>query len=123
MRAQGVRLRGAPVPDLTDEDYRRLFTAYYRKQHPAAPELRAIDRDRQPLLSGRLYERARRKTLDEWPVGETELRTLAQARGESVRGYLIEELGIPDQRIFLRDVKVADYPKDTIETELTVESF
>ena len=122
LRAQGIRLHGAPTPDLTDEDYRRLFTAYYREQYPLAPELRTLE-PRRSALDGADFERALGKALDAWPVDETEIRSLAQARGENVRAYLIEELGIADERIFLRAVEMTGYPKDAIETRLTVSSF
>lgn len=123
LRAQGVRLHGAPVPDLSDEDYRRLFTAYYRKRHPAAPEIQAMDQAGQPLLQGQWFELARGKALNELPIGETELRSLAQDRAESIRGYLIEDMGIADQRIFLRDMRLVASAKNSIATRLTVESF
>ena len=123
LRAQGVRLRGAPVPDLTDEDYRRLFTAYYREKFPASPEIRTIDKENQKLLSGRLFENARNKVLDTWPIDETHLRALAQSRAESIRGFLIEEQGISDERLFLRDVKIEVSPDQWIRSELTLESF
>jgi hypothetical protein len=123
LRAQGVRLRGAPVPDLTDEDYRRLFTAYYREKFPASPELRTMDKEDQKLLTGRLFENARRKVLDKWPIDEIHLRALAQSRAETIRGFLIEEQGITDERLFLRDAKIEASPDQWIRSELTLESL
>jgi hypothetical protein len=121
LRAQGVRLRGAPVPDLTDEDYRRLFTAYYREKFPASPELRTMNKEDQKLLTGRLFENARSKVLDKWPIDETHLRALAQSRAETIRGFLIEEQGITDERLFLRDAKIEVSPDQWIRSELTLE--
>jgi len=123
LRAQGIRLRGAPVPDLADEDYRRLFTAYYREKFSTAPEIRSIDKENQKLLSGRLFENARNKVLDQWPIDETHLRALAQSRAETIRGFLIEEQGIPDERLFLRDANIEASPDHWMRSELTLESF
>jgi hypothetical protein len=123
LRAQGVRLRGAPVPDLTEEDYQRLFTAYYRLKYPAATELQALERDRQKTLTGKLFDAARDKVLTQWPIDETRLRALAQARAETVRGYLIDEANIPDERLFLRDVILEASPDHLMRAELTLETF
>ena len=123
LRAQGVRLRGAPVPDLTDEDYRRLFTAYYREKFPGSPEIRTLDKEHQKLLSGRLFDNAKLKVLNQWPIDETHLRALAQSRAETIRGFLIEEQGIPDERLFLRDSKIEPSPDQWIRSELTLESL
>lgn|GEM_PF-1801414 len=117
LRAQGIRLHGAPVPDLSDEDYRRLFTAYYRNKHPQAPELRSLDTGN-ALLSGRPFTVARNKALWEWPIDETTLRALAQARAESIRGYLMDNEGIPDQDIFLLEVKQEEQPGPSIPASL-----
>ena len=117
LRARGVRLRGAPVPDLSDEDYRRLFTAYYRDQHPNAPELRALDGDH-AMLSGHSFSAARNKALWEWPIDETTLRALAQERAENIRGYLLDNEGIPDEDIFLLDVKLEHLPSSAIAVSL-----
>ncbi|RQW84464.1 MAG: DUF748 domain-containing protein, partial [Methylococcus sp.] len=76
LRAQGIRLRGAPVPDLTEEDYQRLFTAYYRTKFPGASELRALEQDRLKTLGGKLFDTARAKVLTQWPIDETRLRAL-----------------------------------------------
>ena len=117
LRAQGVRLHGGPVPDLSEEDYRRLFTAYYRKQHPQAPELREL-KGGNALLSGHPYVAARNKALWEWPIDTTTLRALAQARAESLRGHLIDIEGIPDQDIFLLEVKEQEQPGPAIPSAL-----
>lgn len=123
LRAQGIKLHGAPVPDLADEDYRRLFTAYYREKFPQAPELRAIEKENQKLLSGRPFEAAQRRVLDQWPIDETQLRSLAQDRAEIIRGFLIEEQNIPDERLFLRDVMLDASPDAWVRASLTLESF
>jgi hypothetical protein len=123
LRTQGIRLRGAPVPDLTDEDYQRLFTAYYREKFPASTEIRTMDKEGQKRLSGRLFENAQLKVLDKWPIDETHLRALAQARAEIIRGFLIDEQSIPDERLFLRDAKIEVSPDGWVRAELTLESL
>ena len=123
LRAQGVKLHGAPVADLIDEDYQRLFTAYYREKYPSAPEIRAIEREKQTTLNGRLFETAKNKVLDQWPIDETQLRTLAQNRAEVIRGFLIEEQNIPDERLFLRDDMLEVSPDAWVRAALTLEGF
>jgi hypothetical protein len=111
------------VPDLTDEDYQRLFTAYYREKFPASPEIRTMGKEGQKRLSGRLFENAQLKVLDKWPIDETHLRALAQARAEIIRGFLIDEQSIPDERLFLRDAKIEASPDGWVRAELTLESL
>ncbi len=120
LRAQGIRLHGAPVPELSDEDYRRLFTAYYRQQHPYAAEWRSTDARPLASLSGRAFDLAQARVLDEWPIDETTLRALGMNRAESIRGFLIEKEGISDQRLFLRDVKLNDFAAGTIRAQLAL---
>lgn len=95
---------------LSEEDYRRLFTQFYRQRHPHAPELQTLAGE-PPILQGAQFERAKRQVLEQWAVNELDLRRLAQSRGESIRDYLVQEVGLPAQRIYLRDVKV-DQPGD-----------
>lgn len=106
LREQGIRVRETEALELSDPDYRRLFTRFYRQRHPDAPELRNLAEGKQPVLDGEPLQRARRKVMAEWEVSETELRLLAQARGESIRGFLVREEGLPDRRIYLLDVRL-----------------
>jgi hypothetical protein len=93
------------APELTtgDEDYRRLFTQFYRARLPDSPELRELKSG--ASLAGERFEGAKRRLLKDWPVSELDLRALAQARSQSIRQYLVNEAGLPDQRIYLLDVK------------------
>jgi len=109
--APAQRMPGSRRGDLADEDYRRLFTQFYRQRHPDAPELQALANGNPPVLRGALFDRAKRQVLEQWAVNELDLRRLAQARGESIRDYLIQEGGLPAQRIYLLDVKL-DQPQD-----------
>jgi uncharacterized protein involved in outer membrane biogenesis len=103
LRAQGQRVPRSQADQLqlTDEDYRRLFTRYYRLSHPPAGA----------GLDGAAFDQAKREVLEKWPVSEMELRLLARARGQRVRDYLVDEAGLPDDRIYLLDVKL-DPPGD-----------
>ena len=100
-----------------------MFTAYYREKFPQAPEIRAIEKENQKLLSGRPFEAAQHRVLDQWPIDETQLRSLAQDRAEVIRGFLIEEQNIPDERLFLRDVMLDASPDAWVRASLTLESF
>jgi hypothetical protein len=104
--APSQRASGARRRDLADADYRRLFTQFYRQRHPDAPELQSLAIEKTPVLQGALFDRAKRQVLEQWAVNELDLRRLAQARGESIRDYLIQEGGLPAKRIYLRDVKL-----------------
>jgi hypothetical protein len=106
LREQGKRVRDAEALELSDEDYRRLFTRFYRQRFPEAPELQYLAEKKKPVLEGLPFQQARREVLEEWTVNEMELRLLAQARGESIRSYLVQEEGLPDQRIYLLDVRL-----------------
>jgi hypothetical protein len=111
LRTLGQRVGSSEGPELSDDDYRRLFTLFYRQRHPDSPELQALAGERQPVLKGPLLDQAKRRMLEQWAVNELDLRLLAQARSESIRNYLIREGGLPDQQIYLLDVKL-DRPGD-----------
>jgi len=89
---------------LSEEDYQRLLTNLYRWKNPDAQELQGLKPG--ASLSGDLLASAKRKLLNQWTVSELDLRGLARARGESIRGYLVQEQGLPDERIYLSAVKL-----------------
>lgn len=120
LRRQGVRLHGAPVPDLGAEDYRRLFTGFYRQQHPHAPELIALAPG--ASLNDAAFSTAKVKTLAAWRVDDLTLRQLAQRRAENIRGFLIEQANLPDSRIYLKDVRLLPAGAASIMTRLTLSS-
>jgi outer membrane protein OmpA-like peptidoglycan-associated protein len=94
---------------LSDEDYTRLFTNLYRWKTPDAVELQGLKPTES--LSGNTLETAKHKLLENWKVSEMDLRSLAQARAESIRSYLVKDQGLPDQRIYLSDVKLTELDK------------
>lgn len=111
LRRLGKRVRGSAEVELAEPDYRRLFAQFYRQSHPDEPESRALAAANKPLLAEADFQRARRKTLEQWAVDEADLRLLAQARGESIRDYLVRRGGLADGRIYLLDVRL-DEPGD-----------
>ena len=95
---------------LSNEDYARLLTNLYRSKNPDAPELQGMKINQG--LQGDPLQNAKRKLLEKWIVSEVDLRLLAQARGKSIRNYMTQAGGVPDQRIYLLDVKLLP-PEDT----------
>jgi outer membrane protein OmpA-like peptidoglycan-associated protein len=111
LRNQGKRVWDSKEVELAEPDYRRLFAQFYRQSHPDEPESKALAAANKPLLAETDFQRARRKVLEQWAVNETDLRLLAQARGESIRDYLVRRGGLADERIYLLDVRL-DEPGD-----------
>lgn len=100
-----------------DEDYRRLFTQFYRSRLPGSPELQDLKSG--ASLAGESFEAAKRRLLKDWPIDELELRALAQARSQNIRQYLVQE-GLSDQRIYLLDVKFTPQEEKEIRALLSL---
>jgi hypothetical protein len=98
---------------LSDEDYPRLFTNLYRWKNPDAVELQGLKPTES--LSGNTLETAKQKLLGNWKVSEMDLGSLAQARAEAIRLYLVKDQGLPDQRIYLSDVKLTELDKKGVK--------
>ncbi len=103
---------------LAEEDYGRLLTNLYRWKHPDAPELQGL-RPRASLDASQLAN-AKRKLLEQWPASEMDLRGLAQARAESIRNYLVKDMGLPGQRIYLLDVQLGGQDAKEIKAMLSL---
>ncbi|GAB4354484.1 MAG: DUF748 domain-containing protein [Candidatus Abyssubacteria bacterium] len=54
-----------------------------------------------------LIEKAKRRLVEDIAIEEFELRLLAQERANRVKGYLIENGGIPDERLYVLDPEMA----------------
>lgn len=106
LRQSGQTPQDGQDPPLAEPDYARLLTQLCRRHQPDAPELRVLADDRREVLSGPMLDRVKRRMLEKWAVDELDLRLLAQARGESIRNFLVREGGLPDQRIYLLDVNL-----------------
>jgi len=111
--AGGDRDRGAAGPlALSDEDYRRLFSQFYRLRYPGASEWAELPKGER-LLSSTVVESARRKVLKDWSISQIDLRRLAQARAAGIRSYLMQK-GIEPNRIYLLDAELAAGDGDTV---------
>jgi hypothetical protein len=53
-----------------------------------------------------LIERAKRKLIENTTVEEIELRALAQERANQIKGYLIEQGTIANERVFIIDANI-----------------
>ena len=71
-------------------------------------------------MSGEQLDSAKRKLVEKWVVSEGDLRSLAQSRGKSIRDYMIQGLGFPDQRIYLLDVKLLGQDDKEIKALLSL---
>jgi hypothetical protein len=118
LRMSGERAPTAEEPDWANAEYRRLFTQFYRARDPEAPELRDLPSD-EPALSGERLEQARRKVLQGWSITDLDLRRLAQARQNAIRGYLVQQ-GVPATRIYLLSVEVLETGPEEIKVPLTL---
>jgi|GEM_PF-1685909 len=103
---------------LSEEDYARLLTNLFRSKNPGSPELQGVKINE--ALSGEQLDSAKRKLLEKWVVSEGDLRSLAQTRGKSIRDYMIQGLGFPDQRIYLLDVKLLGQDDKEIKALLSL---
>lgn len=108
------------VVALSNEDYARLLTNLYRSKYPDAPELQGVKINQG--LQGDPLQNAKRKLLEKWIVSEVDLRLLAQARGKSIRNYMTQAGGLPDQRIYLLDVKLLAPEEKEIKSLLSLSS-
>ncbi len=108
-----LQRRGERVPANADElkvsegEKGALLEGIYRsrlKRQPPA-EWRNLDKDQRS-------EQLREAVLGSWESSTLLLRQLAQARAASIKTYLVEKVGLDDQRIYLLDVGVSDAPAD-----------
>ncbi|MDF9393219.1 DUF748 domain-containing protein [Methylococcus capsulatus] len=101
-----VSADGGPAgsPALSDGDYRRLFSHFYRLRYPDAAEWAELPKGER-VLAGTLFASAWGKALKDSSVSEFELRRLAQARAAGIRSYLMQK-GIEPNRIYLLDVEL-----------------
>ncbi|MBO3276685.1 DUF748 domain-containing protein [Pseudomonas schmalbachii] len=80
-----------------------LLEGIYRtrlKQQPPA-EWKELDKDER---TAKLHQ----AVLDSWSKSELLLRRLAQARATQIKDYLVSKGGLPDERVYLIDVSLAE---------------
>ena len=65
----------------------------------------------------------RQALLKSWGTSSLLQRKLAQARGASVKEYLVQSGGLSDERIYLVDVDIIDSSQGTqVDTHLNLDS-
>ena len=105
---------------LSDTEYHAFLTEFVRLNYPVSPEINTLNELGQTVLNDPLFASALAKVLRDWPVDHLALRKLAQERGEVIRAYLTVKKGLPDSRVFLRDVRIESDHKNTIKTLLSL---
>ncbi|MCC7516986.1 MAG: DUF748 domain-containing protein [Pseudomonadales bacterium] len=71
-------------------------------------------------LKAMAYEQAWKKMRDELPVADDELRQLAMARAEQIKSVLVEQNGIPADKVFVLEVN-NDPEKASLTSALTLD--
>jgi hypothetical protein len=110
---------------LSDDDHARLITQAYADrfgEHPSTlfeiePETSEPPRiEPEVLIAG-----AKQRLIEKMAVDETSLRRLAQERARQIKDHLIRKGEIPNERVFMVEVKL-DHASDadTIRTNLTL---
>jgi hypothetical protein len=118
LRSRGQLAGKTQEPALSETDFRRLLADFFRARQPNSPEMLAWqDTD------GNLLDHAKHELLKNWTVSELDLRLLAQARSESIRSFLVREAGLPDRRIYLLDVKIAEPGDKDIKSFLSLSAI
>ncbi|HRL94052.1 MAG TPA: DUF748 domain-containing protein [Pseudomonas sp.] len=108
-----LQRRGDQVPadasslDVPEDEKMVMLEGIYRarlKQQPPA-DWRELDDE---LRADKL----RADVLDSWARSDLLLRQLSQARAASIKQYLVDNGGLPDQRIYLLDVAIGQSDTD-----------
>ncbi|MGQ7959430.1 DUF748 domain-containing protein [Pseudomonas sp. SP16.1] len=108
-----LQRRGDKVPASADElvvdedDQAILLEGIYRarlKQQPPAEWAELDDEQR--------HQRMRQAVLDSWAQSKLLLRQLAQQRAAAIKDYLVDEGGLPDERVYLIDVNLGEPEAD-----------
>ena len=95
-----------------EDDAKRILTQMFR----AASGENGTPPEAHP--SEAFLAHARQALVDKTAIDEADLRLLAQKRGEAVRNFLVQNAGLPEQRIFLLDVQVVGPPAQDAKTLL-----
>lgn len=120
-----------PVPartediSLSDDDYVRLITQAYADrfgEHPRTLfEIESETSESPKIEPEVLIAAARQRLIEKIAVDETSLRRLAQERARQIKDHLIRKGEIPNERVFMVEVKI-DHASDAdmIRTNLTL---
>jgi hypothetical protein len=93
------------VGDDTGPALRELYESTYRKavSAEALQEMQARHQGEEGLDETSYYRELRDAVIDVQPVDEAVLGSLAGARAEAIRGYLVDELGVTSARLQVSD--------------------
>ncbi|CAD5107897.1 DUF748 domain-containing protein [Zestomonas carbonaria] len=119
-----LQRRGDTVPaeasqlEVPESEQGPLLEGIYRtrlKQQPPA-EWQELSRDERTA-------KMREAVLQSWGESQLLLRQLAQARAASIKDYLVDKGGLPDERIYLLDVSIGQAEADgKVATPLHLDS-
>jgi hypothetical protein len=110
---------------LSYDDYARLITQAYADrfgEHPRTLfEIKSETSESPGIEPEVLIAAAKQRLIEKMTVDETRLRRLAQERAKQIKDYLIRKGEIPDERVFMVEVKI-DHASDadTIRSNLTL---
>ncbi len=108
---------------LSDDDHARLITQAYVDrfgEHPRTLFEIESETSEPPRIEPEvLIAAAKQRLIEKMPVDETSLRRLAQERAKQIKDHLIRKGEIPNERVFMVEVKL-DHASDadTIRTNL-----
>jgi len=120
-----------PVPartediSLSDDDHGRLITQAYANRFGEYPgtlfEIKSETPGPPRINPEALIAAAKQRLIEKMAVHETSLRRLAQERAKQIKDYLIRKGEIPNERVFMVEVKIDHSSNaDTIRTNLTL---
>ena len=110
---------------LSDDDHARLITQAYADrfgEHPSTLFEIEPETSEPPRIEPEvLIAAAKQRLIEKMAVDETSLRRLAQERARQIKDHLIRKGEIPNERVFMVEVKL-DHASDadTIRTNLTL---
>ncbi|MDL1963155.1 MAG: DUF748 domain-containing protein [Deltaproteobacteria bacterium] len=110
---------------LSDDDHARLITQVYTDkfgEHPMSLFETESETSEPPQIEPEvLIAAAKQRLIEKMAVDETSLRRLAQERAKQIKDHLIRKEEIPNERVFMVEVKI-DHASDadTIRTDLTL---
>jgi hypothetical protein len=138
LEVEGMSAQTSDGPLLAEQrlerEYRKLYYSILQRRGERVPAsadgLKVPEGKKGPLLEGiyrsrlkrqppeewsgldkkRRAARLREAVLTDWADSTLLLRQLAQARATSIKAYLVEQVGLDDQRIYQLDVGVSEAP-------------
>ena len=140
LEVQGVSAQASDGPLLAEQRLQREYQSTYYKilqrrgdQVPADPSTLEVPEEEKVVMLEGIYrarlkqqppadwrklddevrsDKLRTGVLDSWGRSDLLLRQLSQARAASIKQYLVDNGGLPDQRIYLLDVAIGQSDAD-----------